>query len=92
MLNTQQHVQTADPRIATNSVSQTNTLGGFQQQSVAPQSVQAGFNNQAYGQQAQQAQPTQFGQPTQQTAPRPQQVDPAGLFSPGSIPGFMKGR
>lgn len=92
MLNTQQHVQAADPRVATNSVSQTNTLGGFQQHSVASQSVQPGFNNQAYGQQAQQAQPSQFGQPAQQTAPRPQQVDPAGLFSPGSIPGFMKGR
>ena len=92
MLNTQQHVQAADPRVATNSVSQTNTLGGFQQQSVASQSVQPGFNNQAYGQQAQQAQPSQFGQPAQQTTPRPQQVDPAGLFSPGSIPGFMKGR
>ena len=92
MLNTQQHVQAADPRVATNSVGQPSTLGGFQQQSVAPQSVQPGFNNQAYGQQAQQAQPSQFGQPAQQTTPRPQQVDPAGLFSPGSIPGFMKGR
>lgn len=65
-----------------------------QQVQAVQQQQQAGFQQQApqgsFGQPAQgYAQPQQFAQP-QQAAPKPQQVDSAQVWSPSSIPGFMR--
>ncbi|EFL80649.1 cell division protein FtsZ [Actinobacillus pleuropneumoniae] len=67
---------------------------------VVPQQMQQPMQQQGYQQQAQQpqqpafaqqgyAQPAQFAQP-QQAAPKPQQVDSSQVWSPNSIPGFMR--
>ncbi|ACE60675.1 cell division protein FtsZ [Actinobacillus pleuropneumoniae] len=67
---------------------------------VVPQQMQQPMQQQSYQQQAQQpqqpafaqqgyAQPAQFAQP-QQAAPKPQQVDSSQVWSPNSIPGFMR--
>ncbi|ABN73131.1 MULTISPECIES: cell division protein FtsZ [Actinobacillus] len=67
---------------------------------VVPQPMQQPMQQQGYQQQAQQpqqpafaqqgyAQPAQFAQP-QQAAPKPQQVDSSQVWSPNSIPGFMR--
>ncbi len=54
---------------------------GYQQQAQQPQ--QPAFAQQGY------VQPAQFAQP-QQAAPKPQQVDSSQVWSPNSIPGFMR--
>lgn len=67
---------------------------------VVPQQMQQPMQQQSYQQQEQQpqqpafaqqgyAQPAQFAQP-QQAAPKPQQVDSSQVWSPNSIPGFMR--
>lgn len=67
---------------------------------VVPQQMQQPMQQQGYQQQAQQpqqpafaqqgyAQPAQFAQP-QQAAPKPQQVASSQVWSPNSIPGFMR--
>ncbi|WP_419852606.1 cell division protein FtsZ [Actinobacillus pleuropneumoniae] len=67
---------------------------------VVPQQMQQPMQQQSYQQQAQQpqqpafaqqgyVQPAQFAQP-QQAAPKPQQVDSSQVWSPNSIPGFMR--
>lgn len=53
---------------------------GYQQQVVQPTNFAPGYG-----------QPTQFASPAQPSAsPRPQQVDNSQLFSPQTIPGFMR--
>lgn len=55
------------------------SMGGYQQQPQQQGQQQASFG-----------QPNQFAQPQQPVAPKPQQIDSSQVWSPSSIPGFMR--